>query len=340
MNSSEFSRNRLLSICVPTFNRTNELDRQLSWLAEEICGFEAECEVIISDNCSEDNTQEIVDKWRSHFATVSFQSNRNSENIGWMRNFTYLLNASSSRYTWMIGDDDPIKPGTLAFVVNTLKSQPDLSLIFLNFSDRWIETGKVATPNWLSTHLEGRKTEGMTVFEECIEKSIGSVMFLTSTVFQTNLARTALRQWSNSVNNWAGMAYWTGYCATQGSVLVTKENYVECTLGASNWSKDPFIWFRKQYGDIPELYLKLFELGYSREFCSKMILRSVRDEFEVNQAFRIAKYILWCFKTAPRSSASVLRVCVLAIYQALFGFNRFHKTYPSRVQYNRSSVLE
>ncbi|MCY7393581.1 MAG: hypothetical protein LH647_19425, partial [Leptolyngbyaceae cyanobacterium CAN_BIN12] len=92
--------------------------------------------------------------------------------------------------------------------------------------------------------------------------------------------------------------------------------------------------------DFNDNIISLFELGYSREFCSKMILRSVRDEFEVNQAFRIAKYILWCFKTAPRSSASVLRVCVLAIYQALFGFNRFHKTYPSRVQYNRSSVLE
>lgn len=329
MNSSEFSKNRVLAICVPTFNRTNELDRQLAWLAEEIRGFEADCEVIISDNCSEDNTQEIVEKWRSHFAATSFQSNRNSENIGWMRNFTYLLNASSSQYTWMIGDDDPIKPGTLAFVLNTLKSQPDLSLIFLNFSDRWIETGEVGVLNWLSTHLEDRKTEGMAVFEECIEERIGSVMFLTSTIFQTKLLQTALQQWSDSVNNWAGMAYWTGYCATKGSVLITKENYVECTLGASNWSKDPLIWFKKRYGDIPELYLKLFEIGYSGEFCRKMILRSVGDEFGIDNAFKTMKYILWCLRTAPRLSVSVLRTCVLAVYQALFGFNRSRKTHPS-----------
>ena len=35
------------------------------WLASEILGYEDDCEIIISDNCSTDNTEEILEKWRS-----------------------------------------------------------------------------------------------------------------------------------------------------------------------------------------------------------------------------------------------------------------------------------
>ncbi|NEQ25134.1 MAG: glycosyltransferase, partial [Microcoleus sp. SIO2G3] len=79
--------NKILSICIPTFNRAEELDNQLTWLFKEIKGFEDECEVIVSDNCSSDNTQEVVEKWRSLFCQTTFKSNRNQENVGWMRNF-------------------------------------------------------------------------------------------------------------------------------------------------------------------------------------------------------------------------------------------------------------
>jgi Glycosyl transferase family 2 len=50
----------LLSIVIPTYNRAVELDRQLGWLAQEIKGYEQECEVFISDNCSTDQTPESL----------------------------------------------------------------------------------------------------------------------------------------------------------------------------------------------------------------------------------------------------------------------------------------
>lgn len=82
--------NKLLSICVPTFNRAEELNKQLAWLAREIKGFENECEIIVSDNCSTDNTQEVIQKWQQFFEpTIQFTANKNSENIGWMKNFAY-----------------------------------------------------------------------------------------------------------------------------------------------------------------------------------------------------------------------------------------------------------
>lgn len=46
--------NKLLTIVIPTFNRAILLKQQLTWLAKAIKGFESECEIIISDNCSTD----------------------------------------------------------------------------------------------------------------------------------------------------------------------------------------------------------------------------------------------------------------------------------------------
>ena len=54
--------NKLLTIAIPTYNRAALLDKQLAWLAIAIKGFESECEIIISDNCSTDNTPGVVKK--------------------------------------------------------------------------------------------------------------------------------------------------------------------------------------------------------------------------------------------------------------------------------------
>ena len=83
--------NALLTIAVPTYNRAELLNKQLAWLAKSIKGYESECEIIISDNCSEDNTQEIVKKWQSSLPATTFHINRNSENVGVMKNITYCI---------------------------------------------------------------------------------------------------------------------------------------------------------------------------------------------------------------------------------------------------------
>lgn len=309
--------NTLLSICIPTFNRAEELDRQLTWLAQEIEGFEAECEVIISDNCSEDATPEIVENWRARFAKVVFKANRNPENIGWMRNFQYLINAATGKYIWIVGDDDPIKLGTLAYVLKFLKCESNLSLIFLNFSDRDHQTGQVYNQHWLPTNLEEKHKNGIAVFEECLKKDIGAIIFITATIFRTEYVRLALQQWPASLDNWAGLAYWTGVCALNGEVLVTKESFVECTLGASNWGKNPRHKFYISYRDNPAIYKKLKELGFSSKTCDFKILELAWNNLVFNNVFKNIKYLLWCFKSFPKQASVVFYFYILSIIAAL-----------------------
>jgi glycosyltransferase involved in cell wall biosynthesis len=313
---------KLLTISIPTFNRAKELDNQLAWLAKEIKGFEDDCEIIISDNCSIDDTQNVIKKWQESFSKATFKLNRNSENIGWMKNFFYCVNAATSNYTWIVGDDDLIYEGTLAYVLEKLKKKPDLSLLYLNFSSRDKKTGAVMEEHWFDTDLEEKDIfDGKAIFQQCLENNIGSVIFISATVFRTELARIALYKWPASVENWAGLAYWNGYCAAHGSVLVTKENYLECTMGVSYWLKDPKAWFGIRHRDIPELYLKLQEIGYSRNFCRRNILQLLKEDLKGSELISNLKYYVWCFKDSPFWSMKVTSFFITAIGSVTFAIN-------------------
>jgi abequosyltransferase len=318
---------KLLTISIPTFNRAKELDNQLAWLVKEIRGFEDDCEIIISDNCSNDDTQDVINKWQKAFNNTTFKSNRNSENIGWMKNFVYCVNAATSHYTWIVGDDDLIYEGTLAYVLEKLKKNPDLSLLYLNFLGRDKETGEVMGEHWFDTDLEEKDiSAGKAIFQQCLEKNIGSVIFISATVFRTDLARIALQKWPASVENWGGLAYWNGYCAAHGSVLVTQENYLECAIGVSYWQKDPKAWFGIRHRDIPEVYLKLQEIGYSPNFCRRNILHILKEDLKGSELIPNLKYFVWCFKNSPFWSMKVT-----SFFMATIGSVTFAMTAPEQI---------
>ncbi|MEH2082087.1 MAG: glycosyltransferase family 2 protein [Nostoc sp.] len=272
--------NKLLTIAIPTFNRAHILDKQLTWLAKSIKGFESECEIFISDNCSTDNTQEVIKKWQLILSNVIFISNKNSENIGVMANIACCLKNPTSKYIWTIGDDDPIQEQTLDYVLKTLKlySNSDLSLMFLNFSGRQKQTGQLVIERWLNSDNDELKVDGKTVFKSYLNENFGGVLFISAAIYRTDLIQRALQKWPSATNNWASQAYWTAFCAAHGSVIVTKDTYLECTMGASLLDLDPTWNFRMRYAYIPEVYIKLLQIGYPHKFCQEMIWQNFHQK--------------------------------------------------------------
>ncbi|MBC1237649.1 glycosyltransferase family 2 protein [Nostoc sp. 2RC] len=271
---------KLLTIAIPTYNRAVLLDKQLAWLAQAIKGFEDECEILVSDNCSTDNTQEIIKKWQNTLSNITFNSNKNYKNLGVVKNIMYCLNSATTKYVWTIGDDDPIQDRAIAYVIDKLRLHENLSLLFLNFSGRNQITGEPVHPptiignRWFDIDSEHGDGDGKGIFEHCFSKSVGAVIFLTATIYRTDLVKRALRIWPDAENNWISLAYLAGYCAANGSVIVTKETYLECVVGVSYWQKEPKSALLMQYKHIPEVILKLQENGYSKHFCRRMLLQN------------------------------------------------------------------
>jgi glycosyltransferase involved in cell wall biosynthesis len=273
LNNKLSTMNALLTIAIPTYNRAELLNKQLAWLAKSIKGYESECEIIISDNCSEDNTQEIAKKWQLSLPATTFHINKNSENVGVMRNITYCIQAATGKYVWTISDDNIIADKTIFYIINTCKEEPDLALLILNFSCRHEVTGELLYERCYKLDHDQVEHDGKALFEHCIQEHRSRIQLMSAQVYKTELAQGALQKWTDGVKNLDYQVYLTGFCAFHGCVKITKDTFLENAFGASHWMVKPKILLKMQYTYSPEINIKLKEIGYSKLFCSQLILQ-------------------------------------------------------------------
>lgn len=96
----------LLSLCLPTYNRAECMRRQflrlLTLSADEL----SKIEIIVSDNCSTDETEQICHDFNTR---LSFRYLRNDENVGPDDNFLQCLHEARGQYVWLLGDDDYLR---------------------------------------------------------------------------------------------------------------------------------------------------------------------------------------------------------------------------------------
>lgn len=69
----------LLSICIPTYNRSRYLQVSLAALIEQSESFHSDIEIVVSDNASTDNTEESMNTFRTQFSNLKYV--RNTENL-------------------------------------------------------------------------------------------------------------------------------------------------------------------------------------------------------------------------------------------------------------------
>jgi glycosyltransferase involved in cell wall biosynthesis len=86
-------------------------------------------EILVSDNCSTDNTADVV----KSFSHVTYC--RNDENVGYDRNAYNIFQKAKGKYVWTIGSDDVIiGNSTLSFLVDILESQDQIGVVHVGGS--------------------------------------------------------------------------------------------------------------------------------------------------------------------------------------------------------------
>lgn len=112
----------VLSIAIPTFNRARYLELTLDSLQRDLQTIKAgRVEVLVSDNASPDATPAVVAKMIA--AGLPIRSIRNETNIGSDANIAQVFNMAAAPYVLILGDDDILMPGALAFLLKELSSQ-------------------------------------------------------------------------------------------------------------------------------------------------------------------------------------------------------------------------
>lgn len=110
----------LLSICIPTYNRSKYLIETINSIVESDGFCEEEVEIIISDNCSTDNTSEVIKEWTDRYANIHYFRRKQPTDFS-DRNFIEVLSLGKGEYLKLNNDIVGFKPGTLKIILDKIK---------------------------------------------------------------------------------------------------------------------------------------------------------------------------------------------------------------------------
>jgi glycosyltransferase involved in cell wall biosynthesis len=108
----------LLSVCIPTYNRAGYLDICLDSFCRELRTASNNIELIVFDNCSSDNTREVVQKHMLQEKALQYY--KNESNVGADGNMLKCLEKANGEYCWIFGDDDVLLEGQLKTITENL----------------------------------------------------------------------------------------------------------------------------------------------------------------------------------------------------------------------------
>lgn len=124
----------ILTIAVPTYNGSKTIGNLLDILVPQL---DNRTELIISDNCSTDETPYIVKEYKRDYPKIKYV--RNKKNIYADGNFLQCMRLATGEYTMLISDDDILIEGALEKILLFLENN-NVMLAYLEtvgFHDRY-----------------------------------------------------------------------------------------------------------------------------------------------------------------------------------------------------------
>ena len=123
-----------LTIGIPTYNRAKSLERLLKKIIFEINKNEKikeRVEIVISDNASVDNTEEIV-KVIKEESEIEIRYYKNKRNFGIDKNIFNVIQKANGKYVWLLGDDETITDNSIKKILEEIYTQENIDIFILN----------------------------------------------------------------------------------------------------------------------------------------------------------------------------------------------------------------
>ncbi len=171
----------LLSITIPTFNRSQFLKVCLNELHQQLKDEHSELvEIVVSDNCSPDATHDVVKGFVANGLAINYK--RNEENIGWGANFLQCFNLASGKYVLMLSDDDILCEGAIAEILLILTSR-NIGVLCLN-AYGYTNDFKAERPNSSADNIDY-----YTDFNVFFEVAMPRITLLSASVFNKEVLK-------------------------------------------------------------------------------------------------------------------------------------------------------
>jgi len=145
----------LLSIVIPTYNRSQELIHSLRLLREQCQDHPEEIEIIVCDDASTDDTQTGMSTLQAE--ETFFRYIRYPSNIGLEKNLIECTKQAVGEFLWIFGDDDFLAtPNSISSVLEELKLDR-YDLLVLNRTRKNISLEKTISKDWM--RIKGRENQ-------------------------------------------------------------------------------------------------------------------------------------------------------------------------------------
>ena len=114
-----------VSVCIPVYNGSDYIAESIkSVLGQTFKDFQ----LIVCDNCSTDNTEEVVRNFKDPRITYV----RNSKNLGLVGNANRCVELANGEYVHILHHDDIMLPENLELKVRILDEHPEVGLVHSN----------------------------------------------------------------------------------------------------------------------------------------------------------------------------------------------------------------
>ncbi len=117
----------IVSICIPTFNRSRYVASLLESLVGQLDGFPYPYEIFIADNASPDSTAEVVASFSDR---LPIRYHRHDENIGGYPNWQFVMSQAVGRYLVYLSDDDSLLGDQVADIIAKMEADPELVTVY------------------------------------------------------------------------------------------------------------------------------------------------------------------------------------------------------------------
>lgn len=137
----------MVTIGIPNYNYaryiTDALNSAVSQEYENL-------EIIIVDDCSNDNSVEVIEKWIARFTgDIKITLIKNSTNVGIAKVCNIILSNASGKYYQLLDADDILLPGKIKKQVDLLEKNSSCAFVYSNISII-NEAGIITEPDYLA----------------------------------------------------------------------------------------------------------------------------------------------------------------------------------------------
>lgn len=146
----------LVSVIIPTYNRPEYLKQAIASAIQQTY---QNIEIIVSDNCSPENPQSIIES----FGDTRLRFWRQQQNIGMLANQMHAFKMAQGKYVASLHDDDMWNEDFLAKLVPPLEENPKLILAFCDqyIIDAQSEIDQTLTEENTQAYKRDKLTQGV-----------------------------------------------------------------------------------------------------------------------------------------------------------------------------------